>query len=119
MKRLNKSVNLNKAKLSIFYKFYFKGIFTVGKLWSILDADFKALLMSFSLILLFLVRSFLPVLLEINAHEPVSKNIIFSFENCLLWDSNNFHKWATEQAPIYRRFNPILLVVLLKVNEVI
>ena len=77
MKRLNKSVNLNKAKLSIFYKFYFKGIFTVGKLWSILDADFKALLMSFSLTLLFLVRSFLPVLLEINAHEPVSKNIIF------------------------------------------
>ena len=52
------------------------GILTVGNIWSILDADFKAFLMSFSLIPSFLVRSFLPVLLEINAHESVSKNII-------------------------------------------
>ena len=72
-----KRLNLNKAKLSIFHKFYFKGILTVGNVWSILHADFKALLMSFSLILLFLVRSFLPGLLEINAHESVSKSIIF------------------------------------------
>ena len=53
------------------------GILTVGNIWSILDADFKAFLMSFSLIPLFLVRSFLPGLLEINAHESVGKIIIF------------------------------------------
>ena len=72
-----KRLNLNKAKLSIFHKFYFKRKLTVGNIWSILDADFKAFLMSFSLIPSFLVRSFLPVLLEINAHESVSKLIIF------------------------------------------
>ena len=90
MKRLNKS---EESKFSIFHKFYFKGILTVGNLWSILDADFKAILMLLSLILLFLVRSVLPVLLEINAHElriPVSKNIIFLLKIVFSWTEITF-----------------------------